>query len=61
MSYLIDHDRIDNASDNIQKSIAKYKKEILQVIYEGVQNPVVASALHQHSEEYVVVIIGLLK
>ena len=31
------------------------------VINEGIQNPVVASALHQHSEEYLTVVVYLLQ
>lgn len=48
------------ASNNIIKSIEKYRGDIMTVIYEGIQNPVVASALHQHSEEYVTVIMYIL-
>lgn len=60
MSYLLEQDRMEFASNNIVKSIEKYKAEIMTVIYEGIQNPVVASALHQHSEEYVTVIMYIL-
>jgi len=60
MSYLLEQDRMEFASNNIVKSIEKYKGDIMTVIYEGIQNPVVASALHQHSEEYVTVIMYVL-
>jgi hypothetical protein len=60
MSYLLEQDRMEFASNNIVKSIEKYKDDIMTVIYEGIQNPVVASALHQHSEEYVTVIMYVL-
>jgi len=48
------------ASNHILDEIQKNKEEILSVIYEGIQNPVVASALHQHSEEYLTVIMIIL-
>lgn len=60
MSYLLEQDGMAFASNNIVKSIEKYKDDIMTVIYEGIQNPVVASALHQHSEEYVTVIMYVL-
>jgi hypothetical protein len=60
MSYLLEQDRMELTSNNIIKSIEKYKADIMTVIYEGIQNPVVASALHQHSEEYVTVIMYVL-
>ena len=60
MSYLLEQDRMEFTSNNIVKSIEKYKADIMTVIYEGIQNPVVASALHQHSEEYVTVIMYVL-
>ena len=60
MSYLLEQDRMELTSNNIIKSIEKYKADIMMVIYEGIQNPVVASALHQHSEEYVTVIMYVL-
>ena len=60
MSYLLEQDGMAFASNNIVKSIEKYKGDIMTVIYEGIQNPVVASALHQHSEEYVTVIMYVL-
>jgi hypothetical protein len=42
--------------DNIQKR----KKEIIQVLFEGIRNPVVASALHQHCNPYLTVISFIL-
>lgn len=61
VSFLLDQDRLDSQTSNILKSIQKYKNEILMVINEGIQNPVVASALHQHSEEYLTVIVYILQ
>ena len=40
--------------------IAQNKTEILQLVCEGIQNPVVASALHSHSQDYISVVIALL-
>ena len=60
MSYILEQDRQEFTNNNIMKSLDKYKEEIMTLIFEGIQNPVVASALHQHSEEYVTVIMCII-
>jgi hypothetical protein len=45
VALLVDPDGPD-ASNMMMENIQKRKKEIIQVLFEGIRNPVVASALH---------------
>jgi hypothetical protein len=55
VAFLVESDGME-ISNNMQENIAKRKTEIIQVLYEGIRNPVVASALHQHCNPYLTVI-----
>lgn len=46
MSYFLEQERNEHSNSNVMKSIEKNKEKVMQLIYEGIQNPVVASALH---------------
>ena len=46
VSYFFDQDREAQTNSNLMSVIAKNQKKVMQLVCEGIQNPVVASALH---------------
>ena len=60
VAYLVDPDGLESSNTNLLETIQKRKQEIIEVLYEGIRNPVVASALHQHCYSYLTVITFII-
>ena len=60
MSYFLETERQEHMTNCVTKSIELHKSEVIQMIQEGIQNPVIASALHQHSEDYIMIFTFIL-
>ena len=60
MSYFLEQERDSNSSAHLMQAIEGSRTKVLELIMEGLQNPVVASALHQHSEDYVTILVCLI-
>jgi FixJ family two-component response regulator len=60
VAYLVDPDGLESSNTNLLENISRRKREIIQVLYEGIRNPVVASALHNHCFSYLTVITFII-